>query len=317
MRLCVFLICSLFSGLLLPLLAHAEATPGRQLAEALLAAGGTAAVFEAPVVQAALRDPQPFLGGTGAARFDRLLADAGLRRWQPPRVWLLQEQGEGTKRHWENAAALIQANAALRAYPVVLAVPLPSAAEAIGFLTPGKVHPGLRGLLAAYEADMLVLLRGQQWTVWHVGGARQGVLPGTGTELLADVIAELAASEQQWPEARGRELLQVNGVASLADFAAVQSALQALPGVQQLQLVRAEKDRIWFAWSAPSAVEMAQLLMQEPRLLAAPVTFAGLPGRVSEACHLACQQLLRRWQPELLPKPSAAPAVSVQSPPFP
>ena len=311
--LCVTSLIPLF---LLAAPAVAEEPAGRQLAQGLLMATGTASVFAQPVVQAALKDPQPFLGEAGAARFDRLLADAGLRRWQPPRVWLLQEKAEAEVHRWENAASLIQANAAARGYVTVAANPLPSAVEAINFLTPGKVHPGLRGLLAAYEADMLVLLRGHNWTVWQADGVRQGVLPGSGNEWLADVIAEVAAASQQWPEARGRNLVQVNAVAGLADFAGVQGALAALPGVQQLQLVRAEKGRVWFAFTAPAAEPMGVAMDAEPRLVASPAQATGLPRRVMEACRLACLQQVRQWQPEAA-KPPAATTVSVQSPAIP
>lgn len=298
--------------------ARAEEPAARQLATALLTTTGTAAVFDPAVVQAALKDPAPFLGEAGAPRFERLLAEAGLRRWQPPRVWLLQEvsegEGDGKKVRWENAAALLQGTAGLRGYPVVMAQPLPSALEAMSYLSPGKEHPGLLGLLAAYDADMLVLLRGRNWTAWSANGSRQGVLAGAGTELLADVLAEVAAAEQQWPEARGRSVLQVDDLAGLADFAAVQAALLALPGVQQLQLIRAEKSRIWFAWAAPSAELMSQAMAGEPRLLAGNPAITGLPKRVADACRLACRQQLRRWQPESATKPPAAAALSVQSP---
>lgn len=314
MRLRFLLPCLLFS--VFPLSSEA-AGEGSTLAQALLQAGGTASVFEQPVVQAALKDPNPFLGETGAARFDRLLADAGLRRWQPPRVWLLQEKGEGASRRWENAAVLIQNNALLRAYPVVLAAPLASASEAIGFLSPGKVHPGLRGLLAAYDADMLVLLRGQNWTAWQAGWSRQGVLPGSGSELLADVIAEVAAAEQQWPEANGRPLLQLTGVGKLADFAAAQSGLLAVPGLQQLQATRVDKGRVWFSWSALTSEQLAQALQNDPRYAAVPSSMAGLPRRLSEACRLSCRQMVRNWQPEAAVKSPAVPAASVQSPPSP
>lgn len=316
LRLCPALFC-LFLATPLSVPVQAEESAARQLASSLLAATGTAAVFDQAVVQAALKDPAPFLGEAGAPRFDRLLAEAGLRRWQPQRIWLLQEIQEGAgadkKVRWENAGALLQASAGLRAYQVVMAQPLPSALEAMTYLSPGKEHPGLRGLLAAYDADMLVLLRGRNWTAWHAGWSRQGVLPGTGTELLGDVLAEVAAGEQQWPEARGRSLLQVDGVAGLADFAGVQAALLALPGVQQLQLIRTEKGRAWFAWAAPTADLLAQALQEEPRLVATPAGTAGLPARINTACRLACQQLTRRWQVEAA-KPSPVPALSVQSP---
>lgn len=305
---------SLLGLVLLGLPAAAQEPDDQQLAQALLMATGTASAFALPVVQDALRDPQPFLGTAGAARFDRLLADAGLRRWQPPRVWVLQEKTEGDVRRWENAARLIQSNALARGYDVVTANPLPSAVEAINFLTPGKEHPGLRGLLAAYESDVLVLLRGRQWTLWQAGAASQGELPAMGQEWLADVIAEVLAGRQQWPEAKGRPLVQFGGIAGLAHFAAVQGTLAALPGVQQLQLVRAEKDRLWFAYAAPGAGQMALAMDADPRLSASPLPNGLLLPRVVEACRLACLQQVRQWQPELA-KPPAAPALSVQSPP--
>lgn len=307
-------LASLVSLITLAMPTVAEESANQQLAQGLLLATGTASVFAAPVVQAALKDPQPFLGGEGAARFDRLLLDAGLRRWQPPRVWLLEETTAGELRRWQSAADLINAHAAARGYVAVPATPLPSAGDAISFLTPGKEHPGLRGLLAAYGADMLVLLRGRNWTAWQAGSVRQGVLPGEGSELLADVIAEVAAAAQQWPEAKGRPLVQVAGVASLADFAGVQGALSALPGVQQLQLVRAEKGHAWFAFTAPSALQMGLLMDADPRLVASPVQAGRLPRRVLEACRLACLQQVRQWQPELANPPAALP-LSVQSPP--
>lgn len=305
---------SLVSLITLAMPTLAEESARQQLAQGLLLATGTASVFAAPVVQAALNDPQPFLGAGGAARFDRLVIDAGLRRWQPPRVWLLEEITEGEVRRWQSAAGLINAHAAARGYVAVPTNPLPSAGEAISYLTPDKEHPGLRGLLAAYEADMLVLLRGRNWTAWQADAVRQGVLPGAGSELLADVIAEVAAAAQQWPEAEGRPLVQVGGVASLADFAGAQGALRALPGVQQLQLVRAEKGRAWFVFTAPSALQMEVVMDADPRLVASQMQAAGLPRRVLEACRLACMQQVRQWQPALA-NPPAAPPLSVQSPP--
>lgn len=313
----VSVLLSLFLSIALSVPAQAEESAARQLASSLLAATGTAAVFDQAVVQAALKDPAPFLGEAGAPRFERLLSEAGLRRWQPQRIWLLQEIQEGAgaekKLRWENAGALLQANAGLRVYTVVMAQPLPSALEAMSFLSPGTEHPGLRGLLAAYDADMLVLLRGRNWTAWHAGWSRQGVLPGTGMELLGDVLAEVAAGEQQWPEARGRHLLQVEGVPGLTDFAGVQAALLALPGIQQLQLIRAEKGRVWFTWAAPTAELLAQAMQEEPRLVLTPAVATGLPARINTACRLACQQLTRRWQADAA-KPSSALPLSVQSP---
>lgn len=290
----------------------AEPAPSRQLADDLLASVGTAAVFESPAVQRALADPAPFLGQAGAPRFDRLLADAGFRRWLPPRVWVLQARHEGDSEHWENIAPVLEEAAHSRGFMLAPATPLPSASEAIAFLSPGKPHPGLRGLLAAYDADVLVLLQGRNWTVWHPDWERQGSLPATGLDLLPDLVAEVVASAQQWPEARGRAVLQVQGVAGLADFAMLQTALQAL---QQVDLMRTDKSQVWFAFAAPASEALPAALEAEPRLVAASVSLAGLPRRVAEARRLASPLLIRRWAPEKATKLPAPQAGSVQSSP--
>lgn len=293
----------------------AEPAPSRQLADDLLASVGTAAIFESPAVQKALADPAPFLGQAGAPRFDRLLAEAGFRRWLPPRVWVLQARHEGDSEHWENIAPVLEEAARRRGLLLAPAAPLPSASEAIAFLVPGKPHPGLRGLLAAYDADVLVLLQGRNWTVWHPDWERQGSLPATGLDLLPDLVAEIAASAQQWPEARGRAVLQVEGIAGLADFAALQAGLQVLPGLQQVHLLRAEKSRLWFAVASPASEALPAALEGDPRLVAASVSLAGLPRRVADARRLASPLLIRRWAPEKATKLPAPQAGSVQSAP--
>jgi hypothetical protein len=296
--------------------AHAaEPLPSRQLADDLLASTGTAAVFESPAVQKALADPAPFLGQAGAPRFDRLLADAGFRRWQPPRVWVLQARHEGDSEHWENIAPVLEDAVRSRGFTLAAAAPLPSASEAIAFLSPGKPHPGLRGLLAAYDADVLVLLQGRSWTVWHADWERQGSLPASGLDLLPDLVAEVVASAQQWPEARGRAVLQVDGVAGLADFALLQAGLQILPGVQQVHLLRTDKSQVWFAFGTPAVDALPSALEGEPRLVAGPVSLGGLPRRVGEARRLASPLLIRRWAPEKATKLPAPQAGSVQSAP--
>lgn len=293
----------------------AEPSPSRQLADALLAAVGTAAVFDSAPVQKALADPAPFLGQAAAPRFERLLSEAGFRRWQPPRVWVLQSHHEGDVERWENIAPVLEGPARSRGLEMVGAIPLASAGEAIGFLLPGKPHPGLKGLLAAYEADVLVLLRGRNWIIWHADWERQGTLPATGLDMLPDVVAEVVASAQQWPEARGRALLQVDGASRLADFAAIQGALQILPGAQQVRLVRTEKNALWFAFAAPASDALQVALDGEPRLAAGSPNLAGLPRRVGEARRLACPLLIRRWVPENATKLPAVQAGSVQSAP--
>ncbi|HEX6592529.1 MAG TPA: hypothetical protein VF050_11065 [Moraxellaceae bacterium] len=292
--------------------AAAEIPPRQLLADNLLILGGTAAVFDSPAVQAALADPQPFLGEAGLPRFERLFAESGLRRWQPPRLWVLQWQGAAGQERWTNLLPALEREAERRGYRLVGAEPLPSAVESFGFLQPGRNHPGLRGLLAAYEADALVLIRGGSWTLWQPSGSRQGVLP-EGVALQADLLAEVAAAEQQWPEARDRAVIQVDGVSGLADFAGIQAALQALPGARQVQLLRAEPGRLWFALAAPAGDALQAALGAEPRLPAVKAV-TGLPPRLLQARRLGCPLLSRHWQADALPNP---PAPSVQSAPTP
>jgi hypothetical protein len=293
--------------------AVAADTPSRQLAAELLARTGTAAVFENPQVQAALADPEPFLGPASAQRRSRLLDEAGLRQWVPPRVWVLQSRREGDVEHWDNIAAAHEAGARLRGYQLLGAVPLRSAEEAVSLLQPGKDHPGLPTLLKAYGADVLVLVRGTEWGLWSSHGLRQGRMP-TPAELFPDVLGETLAAQQQWPEAGERVVIQVSNIARLGDFAQVQAALQALPGARQVQAIRVEKQRVWFALAAPDRAALALALDAEPRLPAvAGLIPQGLSAHAPEARRLACPLLVRHWVPEAA-KPPPEPAAPVQSP---
>lgn len=297
-------------------LAQAAEAPARQLAAELLAQTGTAAVFDSPQVQAALADPEPFLGPAAAPRRDRLLDEAGFRQWRPPRVWLLQSRREGDVEHWENIASLHEVEAGVRGYRLLNDPPLPAAEQAVSLLVPGQPHPGLPELLKAYGADALVLVRGQDWGLWAPGVALQGTVPAAG-DLLPDVLAEALAALQQWPEAVGRVVVQVNGIRNLADFAQVQSALQALPGARQVQLVRLDRLRAWFALSAPGLGPLTVALEGEPRLPAAVKPMRpGLLPRAVEAQRLASPLLVRQWTPDAAPKPSAPAGAPLQSPPL-
>lgn len=281
----------------------------------LLASTGTAAIFDSPLVQAAVADPGPFLGAAAMARRQRLLSEAGFRRWLPPKVWLLQARTEAGVEHWDNLAAAFSAAAQVRGYSLVTATPLPSTESAITFLSPGKAHPGLSELLAAYGADVVVLLRGRQWVLWHPDYSRHGTLSNATIEILPDILAETLAAQQQWPEAHGRTLVQVRGVNKLADFAGVEAALQALPGVQQLQLTRAEPGNLWFALSAPQGQALKQALDGELSLPAARSKVLALSSRVREAYWLLGALHVRSWRPEaVLTKLPETPASSVQLP---
>lgn len=303
---------------------HADDVASRQLSVELLRLTGTAAIFDNPRVQAAVADPMPFLGDAVAARRERLLKDAGFRQWQAPRVWLLQLRTETGVEHWDSLATALGRAAQARGYALVDAQPLPGAEAALSFLAPAKAvsdsvppsstHPGLPGLLAAYGADVLVLLHGQQWALWHPAYRRQGILPAAGLDLLPDILAETVAAAQQWPEARSREVVQVSGIGGLADFAAVQVALQALPGAQQVQLIRAGQGQLWFALSAPSGSALGLALDGEPRLAPVRQKPLPLPSSLKEARWLACPLQMRVWEPRAVTKLPGAAAASVQLP---
>lgn len=300
--------------LLLPLSLPAAEAPSRELAAELVARTGTVAVLGQPRVQAALADPGPFQGEAGAPRRQRLLEEVGFREWLPPRVWVLEARREGDRQRWLPLGPEPVARARQRGYRLLQAPPLPAAEEAVGLLVPGQPSPALVELLGAYGADVLVLVKGREWALWTASAAVQGALPA-GTDLLPELLAETLAARQQWPEARGRAVLQVDGVAGIADAVAVQSALQALPALRQPQLVRATRERLWFALAAPAAPELPAAMEAEPRLAAV----AGLPAGVGltaaarESFRLACPLLARQWKPDAMPPP-APEAGALQSP---
>lgn len=300
--------------LLQPLSSQAADASGHELAIELLARTGTAAIFGAGAVQAAVADPRPFLGDAGKLRRQRLLEESGFREWQPPRVWVLQARREGTVERWAGMAPPPAARG--RGLRFVSSLPLPAAEQAIAFLVPGQPSAALASLLGAYEADALMLLRGNDWSLWIGNRALQGVLPA-GTDLLPEVLAETLASLQQWPEAAGRAVVKVEGVGGVVDMAGVLGALQALPGVRQPQLMRATRDCLWFALAAPAAAALPPLLDGEPRLPAAapaPVS-PGVSAATLEAWRLASPLLQRQWRPEAARPPADGPA-PVQSPPL-
>lgn len=296
--------------LLLPLPAPAADTAGRDLAATLLASTGTAAVFAAPAVQAALADPHPFLGEPGRARRERLLEEAGFRAWMPPRAWVLQSRREAEAERWEVVAPPLAARAEARGYLWVGGQPPAETEILLSRLVPGQPAPGLEALLALAPADTLVLVRGREWALWSRTQALRGSLAQPA--LLPEVVAEALAPASQWPAAGGRTVLQVEGVAGMADLAAVRAALQSLPGAKGMQLLRATADRVWFAVPAePQA--LAGALEAEPRLVPQlpPATLPGQPAATLQALRLLSPLMIRRWQPAVAP---ATPEPSLQSP---
>lgn len=296
---------SLLPLLLLPLFSQALAIepPARQLAHELLTMSGTAAVLDSPKARAALGDPMPFLGETGLLRRERLLEEAGLRRWQPPRLWLLQARREGEVERWQNVAAQFQAGAAARGYTLTDTVPLPAAEQAISLLAPGTSPVGLASLLGAYGADALVLIRGEDWSLWTPRVSLQGRLAPHQGALLPQVLAEVMAGLQQWPEAPGQSVVEVSGVQEFADQAGVQQAFQAIPGLRQARLIRVGKGRAWYAVAAPGREALGLALDGEPRLPpeASSKPSIAFPG-MAEARQLASPLLRREWKPAEAPQ---------------
>lgn len=304
--------------LFLPLsLAAAEAS-APDLAAELVARTGTLAVLSPPRVQAALADPRPYLGEAGAARRQRLLDEAGFRNWLPPRVWVLEARREGDVQRWLPLAPALVVRAQVRGYHLLQATPLPAAEQAIGFLVPGQLSPALVELLGAYGADALVLVRGKEWALWSASDAWRGILPA-GSDLLPELLAETLAARQQWPEAAGRAVIQVEGARALADVVAVQGALQALVALHQPQLIRVSREHAWFAVAAPAGPELAAALDAEPRLPAAGALPAGvgLATAAREAFRLACPLLSRQWKPDAVPPPGPSPETGALQSPFP
>lgn len=291
----------------------AEPTPVQSLADSLLRLSGTVAVFDSPAVQAALTSPKRFLSEPRLQ--ERLVQEAGLKLWQPPRIWLLQERIKDGQPVWQNVANTVGSSTS-RGLRFSLLAPLPSADEAIHLLQPQQVNVGLAGLLAAYEADVLVLLKGESWTVWGLPFVISGTLPSDQREALGDVLAEVLASAQQWPMARGWNVISVYGATSFGDFASVQSALQALPEVSQLQLIQAAPDRLFFAVANPLSAAFDDGMKAEPRLPALGHV-AGLPDRLWQAQRLAGVIGARLWQPEMPATPStldtAPPSTAIKS----
>lgn len=292
--------------LLLPLPVTAADTAGRDLVAALLASTGTAAVFSAPSVQAALADPHPFAGDPGRARRERLLDEAGFRPWLPPRAWVLEARREGEAEHWAPVAPGVAARAEARGYRMVPAAPAPESERLFSALQPGQPAPGLEALLALAPADALVLVRGREWALWSRTLVLRGSLAQSAQ--LPELVAEALAVPQQWPAAAGRTVLQVEGVKGMADLAAVRAALQALPALKGLQLLRATPDRAWFALPADPAA-LATALEAEPRLpaLAPPALLPGQPATALQALRLLSPLVLRRWEP-VVATPAPAPS---------
>lgn len=287
-------------ALLLPLPAMAADTAGRDLAASLLSVTGTAAVFAAPAVQAALADPHPFAGEPGRARRERLVGEAGFRAWVPPRAWVLEARREGESEHWGLVAPALAARAEARGYRFVGGTPDAESESLLSRLVPGQPAPGLEALLALAGADALVLVRGREWALWSPSLALRGSLGQPA--LLPELVAEALATAQQWPAAGGRSVLQVEGVTGMADLAALRASLQAIPGFKGMQLLRATSGCVWFVVPLDPAA-LAAALEAEPRLAvqAPPGSLPGQPAATLQAVRLLSPLVIRRWQPAVAP----------------
>lgn len=297
--------------LVLPLSLFAAEPPVRDLGTELLAETGTAAVLANPRVQAALADPGPFSGATGTPRRQRLLDDAGFRAWRGARLWVLEWRREGNVDAWRPVGAGWAPRLSARGCELVATPPLPAAVQAIGYLVPGQSTPSLSSLLTAYGADGLVLVRGQEWSFWSGQRALRGTVP-VGSDLMPEVLAESLAADWQWPEAGGRMVVQVEGVSDFAALAGVQSALAAISGIRQPQLVRATRERAWFAVMAADVPALAAALDADPRLPAEAGGLRNQGGVLAAALRLGSPLVVRHWRPDLAPMPVVDPG-AVQS----
>lgn len=296
--------------LLWPLLLQADdRVDGQRLAATLLALTGTSAVFDSTTVQQALLDPMPWL-----SRPERLVALSGLHAWSSPRVWLLREE-DG---HWVNMAGLpeVRNGAAQRGLllsPVELSPDAVSLASGLWGQAPAG-SAALPGMLAAHQADVLVLVRNRHWRLWGASSFREGELPDADIGHFPGVLAERLAAEQQWPEAADRAVLRVENVPDLKALLAVQAALQGLTGVRQVQLIRVQHQEAWFTAQNHGGDVWRQALGAEPRL---PI-MRPLPGVEAVLGDVSVQLsplVSCRWEPDAMTLPLPVQAVTpVQSP---
>lgn len=282
--------------LLWPLLLQAdERDDGQRLASALLALTGTSAVFDSTAVQKALLDPMPWV-----SRPERLVALSGLRAWVSPKVLMLREE-DG---HWVNMAGLPEVRSAANRRGLFLSPrdPSPDAAPLLAALTPSG-NASLPGLLAAHEADVLVLATNNRWRLWSALAFREGVIPDadadTSPALLPVALAESLAADQQWPEAVGRAVLRVENVPDLKAVLAVQGALQGLTGVRQVQLIRVQRGEAWFTAQGNGAGFWAGALGAEPRIsIVRPLL--GVEPLLREAGAQTSPLVFCRWEPDAM-----------------
>lgn len=280
--------------------AVASSSASLELANRVLLSAGTAAVFEQPVVQAALANPAAYLSDNVDNRVKGLLDQAGYKEWHSPRVWLLQAAEKEGKTQWVNVADQVEP-VQFRGLRFSRLAPAPTAFDVLNVLAAGKDNSALGSLLNTYEADVLVLLKkGREWTVLGLPFPQQGQLPQGHLDILPDMLAEVMASAWHWPMAAGRTLVPVYGVNNIADFANVQRALQSVAGVRQLKLVQITPDHLLFAVSAPDPQSLDTALSADARF-AMMKQQAGLPERLVKARLLAGILAARLWQPDVIP----------------
>lgn len=115
--------------------------------------------------------------------------------------------------------------------------------------------------------------------------------------LLAVVLGVKAAEPAPSP-ALERYELQVQGVGSLPDFAAVQTVLRGLPGVKQLRLLSLEGDRAVFVLNTAAVKDVEAALSLETRL---PIPGGQATNESVEERQARLQAgnlVPRMWQPD-------------------
>jgi hypothetical protein len=284
------------------------------LGDMLLILSGTATVFDSPRIQSALLDPQPLLASGGKtldpARVQALLKAAGFRPWADrPRLWIVQPVGAASLTIL-SADAKLAAEARARALPLSDDAALPQDVATIRALMAKPDEVALTALLAEHKADQLVVVdvtpRGYAWRLLGSKYKAAGIvaLDADLASLLPHLLSEVLATPVQWPEAYGRHLVVVGGLASYKDFAAAQAGLRQLPGAQGLSLVRLDGTAAWFALEAPAGAALAEVLRADSRFPAAPAP--GLKPLVAQARQLAGLIQACNWTPAPADKPAPA-----------
>jgi hypothetical protein len=213
-------------------------------------------------------EPQVLFDGVAV---ERAIAAAGLGVWDRERPFTLVVLDPPRPRAAEDAARIeLERVAAERGLPISL-IPL-------------TVVDGAGNLLAAdallqaaqrYGGDEILIGRGEdagadaslQWSLYTHGRSESWSGPlASGIDHSVDLLVPPPATSLAQAESEAR--VQIDGVGSLADYAAVARLLQSLPGVRRANIAVADRGRVIFDVTVRGgAAQLEQALAGSSRLV--------------------------------------------------